>query len=155
MQTSSVLSTPLTLLLCLILTPLSILAQSTTSSTNSSSPACLLYSRTANLSTIGSNSTYRSAFLDASPRGNFPNAKMFSTAIVALPPMTIDLALNEECGNLTTVAATEAEVNYTKGVVLEFGDIDTSQVGSIFAGPELMPMIAFIMLAMAGVWTYA
>lgn len=74
----------------------------------------------ANLSVIGSNATYRAAYLAASPEGSDPARAPLDTAITQLPALEFDKALNTECGNLTTVAFKEAEANFTNGIVLQF-----------------------------------
>ncbi len=79
-----------------------------------------MYSRTANLSTVGANSTYRSAYLLASPEGSDPARAPLDAAELALPAMTMNKTLNTECGNLTTLAFAQAAVNFTEGVVLQF-----------------------------------
>ncbi|EGY19042.1 hypothetical protein VD0002_g8876 [Verticillium dahliae] len=83
-------------------------------------PQCLEYSRTANFSTIGSNITLRSAFIQASPFGTHQNLDFLAAMVVALPPMTADTALNAACGNLTTVAAAEAARNFSEGNIAGF-----------------------------------
>ncbi|KAL9949650.1 hypothetical protein D7B24_006718 [Verticillium nonalfalfae] len=83
-------------------------------------PQCIEYSRTANFSTIGSNITLRSAFIQASPFGTHQNLNFLAAMVVALPPMTADAALNAACGNLTTVAAAEAARNFSQGNIAGF-----------------------------------
>lgn len=84
------------------------------------SPQCLDYSRTANFSTIGSNTTLRSAFIQASPVGTISNLRMLAAAVAALPPMTANFALNQACGNLTTIAAVEVDRNFSQGIIAGF-----------------------------------
>ncbi|EON95648.1 putative metal tolerance protein 3 protein [Phaeoacremonium minimum UCRPA7] len=84
---------------------------------------CMEYSRIANLSTIGANSSYRAPFMAASPVGTSINAAMLDAAIAKLPAMTKDQALNDMCGNLTTVALTEAERNLTLRTVAQFDNV--------------------------------
>lgn len=86
----------------------------------SASPQCLDYSRTANFSTIGSNTTLRSAFLQASPVGVKANLNMLAAAVAALPPLTMNVALNQACGNLTTIAAVEVDRNFSQGIIAGF-----------------------------------
>lgn len=85
-----------------------------------SSAQCLEYSRIANFSSIGSNTTLRSAFIQASPVGTKSNLNMLAAAVAALPPLTLNAALNEACGNLTTVAAVEADRNFSQGNIAGF-----------------------------------
>ncbi|KAK5053777.1 hypothetical protein LTR84_001738 [Exophiala bonariae] len=82
--------------------------------------SCDNYATIANLSTIGSNATYRSAYLAASPEGSDPARAPLDAAIPQLPALTKDVALNEQCGNLTTIAFEEAQTNFTNGIVLQF-----------------------------------
>jgi len=126
-----------------------ILVRQTSGSTN---PQCLDYSRTANLSTIGKNSTYRSAFLQSSPQGTNMVAGMLNAAIAKLPALTTNATLNEACGNLTTVALTEAEKNFTKGVVAQFTGIKPE---GIRAGPEVAIIVAFVVFSICGVAMFA
>jgi hypothetical protein len=87
---------------------------------DSTSPQCLEYSRVANFSTIGSNTTLRSAFIQASPVGTKSNLNMLAAAVAALPPLTLNAALNEACGNLTTLAAVEVDRNFSQGNIAGF-----------------------------------
>ncbi|KAF2278589.1 uncharacterized protein EI97DRAFT_456056 [Westerdykella ornata] len=96
--------------------------------------SCLDYSRIANLSVVGSNSSYRSAFYHRSLSGTMQDGAMFKAAQLALPAMTVDKGLNDRCGNLTTVALVEAERNLTRSVVLQFDNIVPI---TIKAGPEV------------------
>ncbi|KAF2009251.1 hypothetical protein BU24DRAFT_314058, partial [Aaosphaeria arxii CBS 175.79] len=122
-------------------------------STGSNAPECLLYARTANLSTVGTNSTYRATFLQMSPIGAIHNARMFTAAMDALPSMTADAQLNTLCGNWTTIALAEAEKNFTQAKVLEFNDvIQDAQV--IKAGPELIGIIICVLAVFFGVWCF-
>ncbi|RVX73191.1 hypothetical protein B0A52_02318 [Exophiala mesophila] len=81
---------------------------------------CEDYSRTANFSTIGSNATYRAAYLDASPEGSDPARAPLDSAMARLPTLQFDVDLNAQCGNLTEVAFEGAETNFTQGIVLQF-----------------------------------
>ncbi|WYZ36938.1 hypothetical protein EsH8_II_000444 [Colletotrichum jinshuiense] len=85
--------------------------------------SCGEYSRIANLSTVGANSTYRATFFEASPNGNQFNAEVLDTAIAKLPSVIMDRALNEACGNLTALAIQEAANNFTLRTVLQFSNI--------------------------------
>lgn len=132
-------------------------------------PSCVTYSLTANLSTVGSNSSYRSAFYARSRSGSMfvllltlppyppsnPNHRydnrMFSAAIASLPKLTSDVALNSRCGNLTTVALREAERNLTLGTVLQFGGIVPE---GIKAGPEVVVIVGGVVLLFFGVWSF-
>ncbi|OCK81931.1 hypothetical protein K432DRAFT_350075 [Lepidopterella palustris CBS 459.81] len=114
---------------------------------------CLDYARTANLSTIGANSTYRSAFLQASRVGTIINGRMLDAAILKLPALTGNEALNQACGNLTTVAFTEAERNFTMGIVAQFSGL-VGNPQTIKAGPELVPIMGLIVFIFGGVWSF-
>lgn len=81
---------------------------------------CLDYSTIANLSTIGLNSTYRAAYLQASPDGTAHSASLLNDAEAKLPPLTKNEALNQQCGNLTTIALSGAAVNFTQGIVAQY-----------------------------------
>lgn len=87
---------------------------------DSNDPACVNYATIANLTTVASNATYRSAYLAASPEGSDPARAPLDSAIPKLPALQFDAALNEKCGNLTTIAFEGAEANFTNGIVLQF-----------------------------------
>lgn len=89
----------------------------------STDPQCINYSRTANLSTIALNSTYRSAFLQASPDGTMDNQFMLTAASKAVISLISDQNLNQACGNLTAIALTEAERNFSIGIVAQFSGV--------------------------------
>lgn len=115
-------------------------------------PQCLDYSVTANLSTIGANSSYRAAFIQSSPQGTFQVAAVLNAAIAKLPALTKNATLNKACGNLTTVAFVEAEKNYTKGVVAQFTGIKPT---TIEAGIEVAVIVAFVVFSICGVAMFA
>jgi len=81
---------------------------------------CLDYSTIANLSTIGLNSTYRAAYLKAAPDGTDHSVKLLNDAEAKLPPLTQNEALNQQCGNLTTIALEGAANNFTQGIVAQY-----------------------------------
>jgi hypothetical protein len=85
---------------------------------------CADYSRIANLSTIGSNSTLRASFLQNAPAGTLISAALLNDAIAKLPPLTRDPDLNENCGNLTQLALDESARNFSQGTVAEFTNVD-------------------------------
>ena len=111
---------------------------------------CYDYSRTANLSIIGSNSSYRSAFLQASPAGTRGNSNMLNDLVKKLPALTKDINLNRMCGNLTTIAKIEAERNYTMGVVAQFSGL-TGKPSPIKADTELIILMFVILFGFLGV----
>ncbi|OIW22432.1 hypothetical protein CONLIGDRAFT_687597 [Coniochaeta ligniaria NRRL 30616] len=81
---------------------------------------CLDYGSIANLSTIGLNATYRAAYLQAAPDGTDHSVAILNNAEAKLPPLTKNEALNQQCGNLTTIALTEAANNFTRGIVAQY-----------------------------------
>jgi hypothetical protein len=91
-----------------------------TSTTTATAVTCLDYASIANLSTIGLNATYRAAYLQAAPDGTQHSANLLNDAEAKLPPLTKNVALNEQCGNLTTIALTEAANNFTRGIVAQY-----------------------------------
>jgi hypothetical protein len=129
--------------------PILTIRQTAASSTD---PQCLEYSRIANLSTIGANSTYRSAFLQASPAGTLGNGQMLNAAIAKLPALMVDAALNQQCGNLSTIAVTEAAKNFSNGIVAQFSNVDKNPQ-AIKAGPELLVIVIVIIMITGGMWS--
>jgi hypothetical protein len=83
---------------------------------------CDEYATLANLSTIAMNSTFRAAFIQASRDGTLKSSAILDTAMMQFMSLNLvnDTATNQECGNLTAVAATEAPKNFTLGVVGPF-----------------------------------
>lgn len=112
---------------------------------------CITYSITANLSTIGSNTTYRSIFYSRSMTGTMYDNAMFKNAMLALPAMTKDVALNRQCGNLTDVAFNEAMRNFTQKIVGPFTEVAPE---GIKAGPEVIVIVGGIMLMFSAVWSF-
>lgn len=100
---------------------------------------CLEYSSIANLSTIGLNSTLRAAYLQAAPDGTDHSVAILNGAEAKLPTLKVDVALNEQCGNLTSVALVEAGNNFTQGIVAQYrisagGRRREAAVGSVILG---------------------
>lgn len=98
--------------------------------------ACAQYSRIANLSVIGANSSYRAAFLDSSPDGTLNNAAMMNKAIADHLTLIFDTELNAVCGNSSEIAIKEAAVNFTQNIVAQFtfvGNPSSIEVGPIIA----------------------
>lgn len=114
---------------------------------------CLDYSITANMSTISANSSYRTAFMQKAPVGTIITARMLNAAQAKLPKLTADVALNQQCGNLTELAFTEAANNFTKGIVAQF-TTEGLPVG-IKAGPELIVIVLAICTILSSVWIFA
>ncbi|KAF2451515.1 hypothetical protein P171DRAFT_426025 [Karstenula rhodostoma CBS 690.94] len=115
--------------------------------------ACLDYSITANMSTISANSSYRAAFIQKAPVGTIITSRMLNAAQAKLPALTANVALNQECGNLTELALTEAANNFTNGFVAQFSTKDLP-VG-IKAGPEVIVIVGCICVLFSMVWVFA
>jgi hypothetical protein len=120
------------------------------SATPSQADLCLDYERTANMSTIGANSTYRTVLLQKSNVGTIYNARMMDAAIKKLPALTADASLNSNCGNKTEIALREAERNFTMGVVAQF-TTEGLPVG-ILAGPLVLGICGGIATLFSIVW---
>ena len=129
-----------------------VVRQSTTAATTPAT-SCADYSTIANMSVIGTNSSYRAAFLQKSPVGTIINARMLNAAMLKLPALTADAALNSQCGNLTTIATTEAANNFTAGIVAQFTTAGLP-VG-IKAGPEVIISVLSCIVILSGVWVFA
>lgn len=114
---------------------------------------CMDYSITANMSTISANSSYRTAFIQKAPVGTIITARMLNAAQLRLPALTADVALNQQCGNLTALALTEAANNFTKGIVAQF-TTEGLPVG-IKAGPEVLVIVGGIVSLFSIVWTFS
>ena len=78
---------------------------------------------------------------------------MLNAAQAKLPKLTADVALNQQCGNLTELAFTEAANNFTKGIVAQF-TTEGLPVG-IKAGPELILIVIAICTIFSIVWIFA
>lgn len=120
------------------------------SATPSQADLCLDYERTANMSTIGANGTYRTVLLQKSSTGTIYNSRMMNAAIVKLPKLTADTTLNAACGNWTEIALREAERNFTLGMVAQF-TTEGLPVG-IVAGPMLIGIVGAIVALFSVVW---
>lgn len=111
--------------------------------------SCADYSRIANLSTIGANSTYRATFFAASPNGNQFNAEVLDTAIAKLPSVIMDRNLNDVCGNLTALALVEAERNFTRRIVAQFSNIPPAP--PLTTGP-IIAVVCMSIVLVCGSW---
>lgn len=120
------------------------------SATPSQADLCLDYERTANMSTIGANGTYRTVLLQKSSTGTIYNARMMDAAIAKLPALTADATLNGACGNWTEIALREAEKNFTLGMVAQF-TTEGLPVG-ILAGPLVLAICGSIVTLFSVVW---
>lgn len=114
---------------------------------------CLDYEWTANMSTIGANSSYRTVLLQKSNVGTIYNARMMDAAIKKLPALTADRMLNAACGNKTEIALTEAERNFTQGIVAQF-NTEGLPVG-IYAGPAVIFVVGAISILFSVVWVFS
>ncbi|KAJ4351738.1 uncharacterized protein N0V89_007081 [Didymosphaeria variabile] len=114
---------------------------------------CLDYSVTANMSTISANSSYRAAFMQKAPVGTIITARMLNAAQAKLPALTADVALNQQCGNLTQLAVTEAANNFSNNIVAQFST-EGLPVG-IKAGPEVLVIVGAICALFSIVWVFA
>lgn len=99
---------------------------------------CDEYSTIANFSIVGSNATYRSAYLHASPEGTDPATAPLDTAISELPSFQFNTTINDECGNLTEDAIKGAATNFTQGVVLQFNINSAVQIGANSMGMAMI-----------------
>ncbi|KAF3003688.1 hypothetical protein E8E13_008749 [Curvularia kusanoi] len=127
-----------------------ILSARQVSATPSQSELCLDYERTANMSTIGANGTYRTVLLQKSSTGTIYNARMMDAAIKKLPALTADASLNSACGNWTEIALREAATNFTMGIVAQFTTAGLP-VG-IVAGPMVLAICGAIATLFSIVW---
>jgi hypothetical protein len=110
---------------------------------------CLEYSSIANLSTIGLNATLRAAYLQAAPDGTDKSVAILNGAEAKLPALKVDAALNEQCGNLTTVALVEAGNNFTQGIVAQYrvnAGVRGYEVGSVLWGCLALVGMIFVVL---------
>jgi hypothetical protein len=121
--------------------------------TPSQTDLCLDYERTANMSTIGANSSYRTVLMQKLNVGTMFSARMMDAAISKLPPLTVNKDLNDKCGNWTQIALTEAERNFTMGIVAQF-TTEGLPVG-IKAGPEVAVIIGAICILFSVVWVFS
>lgn len=114
---------------------------------------CLDYEITANMSTIGANSSYRTVFMQKAPVGTIITARMLNAAMAKLPALTADQMLNNACTNKTAIALQEAERNFTQGIVAQF-TTEGLPVG-IKAGPEVIVICAAICFIFSMTWVFS
>jgi hypothetical protein len=122
------------------------------SATPSQADLCLDYERTANISTVGANGSYRTVVMQKANVGTLTSARMMDAAIRKLPALTADQTLNSECGNWTEIALVEAEKNFTMGMVLQF-TTEGLPVG-IVNGLPIIFVCAAICVLMSVVWVF-
>ncbi|PVH94606.1 hypothetical protein DM02DRAFT_618499 [Periconia macrospinosa] len=127
--------------------------QATTGATTGGVDPCVDYSIIANMSVISKNSSYRAAYMMKAPVGTITTANMLNAAQAKLPALTADVALNNQCGNLTTVAITEAANNFTKGIVAQF-TTEGLPVG-IDADWRVIFSVIFCCVLLSVVWVFA
>jgi hypothetical protein len=121
--------------------------------TPSQAELCRDYEWTANMSTIGANSSYRTVLLQKSNVGTMYNGRMMDAAIRKLPALTADPMLNAACGNKTELALTEAAKNFTQGIVAQF-TTEGLPVG-IYAGPVVIVIVGLICMLFSTVWVFS
>ncbi|RDL34668.1 Uncharacterized protein BP5553_07796 [Venustampulla echinocandica] len=117
--------------------------------------SCAEYSMLANYSTIGLNSTYRAAFIQASPQGTDPSTAIVDGATKKFNSLKLkfDTAVNAQCGNLSTLAVVEAEKNFTMGIVGPFTIKKTTNAGVRVGGDGGLGTAALVALVVgAGLW---
>ncbi len=109
-------------------------------------PACREYAIVANLSTVGLTAAYRAAWLRSSPLGTDAASSILDTQSPKLAGMMFDVALNQQCGNLSTIATEGALANFTAGTVLglPIQEAFGAEPGS-FATPFVSVLIILIM----------
>ncbi|KAK6820545.1 hypothetical protein PG987_014945 [Apiospora arundinis] len=112
--------------------------------------SCAEYSRIANLTIIGKNSTYRAAFLRSGPFGTDQMSGMVDQAAPLLPPLTLDKTLNQQCGNATAIALAGAEANFTQGIVADFAIAEAPGIG--VDGFTTLIVVTVLTLFMGLVW---
>lgn len=93
------------------------------------------------MSAVGGNSTYRLVYVALSPVGTLFNTAMLNQAVSELPKLTMDIALNQACGNLTTIALEQAALNYTQGLVAQFPF--KGNEGAVINGPIIILLTIF------------
>jgi hypothetical protein len=97
---------------------------------------CADYSRLANYTAINSNSSLRAAFLQASPQGTNPTRVILDSAVVEFnaKKLKFDAALNAQCGNLSTIAATEVDRNFSQGIISGFKVVAPvgAEIGAVY-----------------------
>ncbi|KAK8122388.1 hypothetical protein PG984_011058 [Apiospora sp. TS-2023a] len=112
--------------------------------------SCAEYSRIANYTIIGKNSTYRAAFLRSGPFGTDQMSSMVDLAAPLLPALTLDRTLNQQCGNSTAIALAGAEANFTQGIVADFTIVEAPGIG--VDGYSTLIIVTVLTLFMGLVW---
>lgn len=111
---------------------------------------CGDYARLANYTAIGGNATLRAAFLQASPQGTDPTRAILDRATIEFKAKNLmfDGALNAQCGNLSTIASTEVNRNFSLGVVAGW-EVVAPTGAEIGAGREVW-CVGIILVIYAG-----
>ncbi|KAJ2987262.1 hypothetical protein NUW58_g4605 [Xylaria curta] len=109
--------------------------------------SCADYGRIANLSTIALNSTLRAAFLRSSSLGTFPAAAILDVESPKLMSLMFNVALNEQCGNLSAIAVVEADRNLTAGTVAGMKILDAP---GIAPDDISLPILCVFLMIMMG-----
>ncbi|EOA87082.1 hypothetical protein ACJQWK_09062 [Exserohilum turcicum] len=123
------------------------------SATPSQQDLCLDYERTANMSIIGANSSYRTVVMQKANVGTLSTKQMLDAAVAKLPPLTKDVTLNAACGNWTEIALREAAKNFTMGIVAQF--TTEGLPTGIYAGPIVLVIVGLISALLSAVWIFA
>ncbi|KAI3318623.1 hypothetical protein HD806DRAFT_306515 [Xylariaceae sp. AK1471] len=110
--------------------------------------SCADYSRIANLSTIALNSTLRGAFLRSSSLGTFAAAHILDVESPKLVTLKFDATLNQQCGNLSALAITEAGNNLTAGTVAGMKLLDAPGVAT---DNIVLPILTVLFIIIMGV----
>ncbi|KAI0815778.1 hypothetical protein GGR55DRAFT_675392 [Xylaria sp. FL0064] len=110
--------------------------------------SCADYSRIANLSTIALNSTLRGAFLRSSSLGTFPAAAILDAESPKLMDLEFNVALNQQCGNLTALAIVEAGNNLTAGTV---AGLKIRDAPGVDPGNVSLPILIVVFIIIMGV----
>jgi hypothetical protein len=118
---------------------------------STTSDPCLDYSVTATHAIIGANSTYRAAYFSLSNVGTIYDAQMLDAAIAKLPSLTANANLNAQCGNMTEIKLTEAEGNFTQGIVGPFSGV---QPLVLTAGLIVPVIVGAIIVVFGATWIF-
>ncbi|OBT68835.1 hypothetical protein VE03_02215 [Pseudogymnoascus sp. 23342-1-I1] len=111
---------------------------------------CADYARLANYTAIDSNSTLRAAFLQASPQGTDPTRVILDRAFIEFNAKNLmfDGALNAQCGNLSTIALTEVNRNFSLGVIAGWKVV--APTGAVIGAGREVWCIGVILVMFAG-----
>ncbi|KAI1755209.1 hypothetical protein F4782DRAFT_527931 [Xylaria castorea] len=110
--------------------------------------SCEDYSRIANISTIALNATLRGAFLRSSSMGTFSAVAILDAESPKLMSLKFNVALNQQCGNLSALAIVETDRNLTAGTVAGMKILDAPGVAP---GNLAMPILCVVFMFMMGI----